>query len=148
MKKLFLDCEYDGFMGHLISMALVGENNEKFYEVVRYGVDPWVKINVLPVLNKEAVGMKLFQGKLEGFLRSFPEGFCVVVDWPEDILHFCSSIILSPGKMMDLPNFEILMDRRLSSKDSAIPHNALEDAKAMMKVYLMLPKRLKILQDN
>ena len=31
--KLFLDCEFNGFGGELISMALVDENERYFYEV-------------------------------------------------------------------------------------------------------------------
>ena len=32
--KLFLDCEFNGFGGELISMALVDENERYFYEVL------------------------------------------------------------------------------------------------------------------
>ena len=66
--KLFLDCESTNFQGKLISMALVAENGDEFYEVVPYRTyecHPWVVENVLPILNKDFIFYEDFQIKLE-----------------------------------------------------------------------------------
>jgi hypothetical protein len=54
--KLFLDCEFNGFGGELISMALVDENERYFYEVLPcINLTSWVLNNVIPILNKQAL---------------------------------------------------------------------------------------------
>jgi hypothetical protein len=54
--NLFLDCEFNGFGGELISMALVDGDGNYFYEVLPC-LEPinWVKENVLPMLDKQPV---------------------------------------------------------------------------------------------
>jgi len=135
MTNLFLDCEFNGFVGELISMGIVSEGTDEFYEVLELRLDPWyhpwVKQNVLPILNKEPVDQFVFQTKLHDFLSKFSEVH-IIVDWPDDIKYFCQSLITGPGTMISIPRkmtFEI--DRTLSSDSSAILHNALEDAKAI-----------------
>jgi hypothetical protein len=71
--KLFLDCEYNGFGGPLISMALVTEDGREFYEVLPCE-DPesWVAQHVMPNLNKPAVAsMAEFQKRLSA-VRQHP----------------------------------------------------------------------------
>lgn len=54
--KLFLDCEFNGFGGELISMALVDEQGKYFYEVLPCPQPiPWVQENVMPKLNQAAI---------------------------------------------------------------------------------------------
>jgi len=68
MTKLFIDCEFNEFGGDLISMALVAEDGQEFYEVLnlendwKYG--SWVFANVVPYLNKDPITKQLFQQKL------------------------------------------------------------------------------------
>ena len=48
--KLFIDCEFNGYQGALISMALVPEMGEPFYHVLNTDgvkIDPWVRENVM-----------------------------------------------------------------------------------------------------
>ena len=138
--NIYLDCEFTGFQGQLMSMALVAENGEEFYEVVEWTVEPhpWVVENVIPVLNKPAIPKLQFQTALYAFLKPF-KYIHIVADWPEDIKYFSESLITGPGDMMNITN-PITMEicRRLDSV-SAIPHNALEDARgirtAHMKAY-------------
>jgi hypothetical protein len=60
--KLFLDCEFNGFGGELISMALVDENEKYFYEVLPcMNPTSWVFNNVIPILNKQAIDLKEFK---------------------------------------------------------------------------------------
>lgn len=134
--KLFIDCEFNEFGGDLISMALVAEDCQEFYEVLNletqteYG--PWVAENVVPILNKDPISKNEFQFKLMMFLNQY-ESIRVIADWPDDIKYFCMSLITSPGQCIVTPDsFTIEIDRSLTTVESKLPHNALEDARAIM----------------
>jgi hypothetical protein len=135
--KLFIDCEFNGFDGELISTALVSENDDEFYEVLHLPnnacYDEWVSYNVVPYLNKQPILYSQFQEKLREFINRWPS-IEVIADWPDDIKYFCYSLITGPGKAMATPlDLTLRIDRELSSARSAIPHNALEDAKAIKR---------------
>ena len=135
--KLFLDCEFTNFQGQLISMALVSEDGDRFYEVVNFSLvdcHEWVVSNVVPILHKESIPYQDFQRKLSKFLRQF-ESIEVIADWPEDFWHFTQALLTGPGNMMDTPKISMTLERRLTYV-SAIPHNALEDAIAIRTAYL------------
>ncbi len=134
--KLFLDCEFTNFQGHLISMALIDENGKSFYEVVNFNeVDchEWVLDNVIPILLKQPMPYEDFQRSLRTFLRQY-DTIEVIADWPEDFWHFTQALLTGPGMMMDIPKLTMTMERRLDYV-SDIPHNALEDAIAIRKAY-------------
>jgi hypothetical protein len=136
--KLFLDCEFTNFQGHLISMALVSEDGDEFYEVVNFSLvdcHNWVLDNVVPILNKDPIPYEDFQRKLSKFLRQYKEDVEVVADWPEDFWHFTQALLTGPGMMMDTPKLSMTMERRLEYL-SEIPHNALKDAIAIKAAYL------------
>ena len=154
---IFIDTEFngsklDGYGGELISMALI-EGDNKFYEVIELKddiiIDPWVKENVMPVLNKNPISYIDFQGRLENFLCKlfYPYGFILVSDWPDDIRYFCDSLIINPGIAIDIYSFEMKVIFSLSSEFSKIPHNALEDAKAIKESFLM-ENRWEIIQKT
>ena len=137
---IFIDTEFNGHGGRLISMALVCRSCH-FYEVLELGkdvkIEPWVQENVIPVLRKDAVSRESFQEKLGNFLRyQFHNGFTIMADWPDDVKHFCESLIVSPGKMISIPSFSAEVDRHLSSTASLVPHNALEDANSIRDSWL------------
>lgn len=131
MKTLYLDCEFDGFNGPLLSMALVG-NDCEWYEVLEYGSisDPWVAQNVVPFLGKPAISKCAFQLGLQLFLSRF-QSLEIVADWPDDIKYFCQMLITGPGFAINTPPISFVLDRTINYQ-SAIPHNALEDARAIM----------------
>ena len=133
--NLYVDCEFNSFKGALISMALVDEYGSEWYEVL--GCDnpePWVAEHVIPILNKEPVSMTEFQSSLAGFLSQY-RNIHIIADWPEDIAHFCESLITGPGYRLDTPPLTMEVRRDLDA-ESALPHNALEDAKAIRKLAL------------
>jgi len=144
---IFIDTEFngseqDGFSGKLLSMALVDKFNE-FYEVLclpEYIADPWVEENVIPVFNKEPIVWTLFTLKIQEFLskKCYPNGFIIIADWPDDIKHFCDALITSPGHMIDVASFECRVIREINSNGSRVPHNALEDARAIRDSWLGL----------
>ena len=70
--KLFIDCEFNGFQGELISMALVDEQGLSFYEVLRCPHPThWVAAHVIPVLNKAAIEKSTFQQRLTAYLMAY-----------------------------------------------------------------------------
>ena len=131
--RLFIDCEFNGGRGELISLALVAEDGREFYEVLRC-LDPieWVEQNVMPILNKEAIGYQEMQGKLHTFLQQFPS-IDVVADHPADLHYFCDALIWN--RVGDWMKTGDLTFRIVPNVDyvSAIPHNALEDARAIAR---------------
>jgi len=134
--RIYIDTEFNEFKGDLISMALVAEDGAEFYEVLECkNPKLWVAQNVMPILNKDPVPDYIFKMKLFGFLNWF-DSIHLVADWPEDIAHFCAAIITGPGEMMNIPSFTCEIRRDLSTKDSKILHNALEDARALQECFL------------
>lgn len=101
--NLYLDCEFNEFRGALISMALVAEDGREWYEVVHCeNPGAWVAQNVIPILGKPAVSVPAMQSSLHFWLSQFASVH-VVADWPEDIAHFCTSLITGPGTRIDTP---------------------------------------------
>lgn len=128
----YIDCEFNGLNGDLLSIALVDQDlSTEFYEVLEHDhltIDPWVNEHVIPFLGKPPVSKKSLQEKLSRYL---PDLFTIVADWPDDIRYFCELLITGPGKAIDFTKCFFVLDRNLSSDKSKIPHNALEDARAI-----------------
>lgn len=139
---LYLDTEFNGFGGELISLALVSDMGDEFYEVLPLPSDiqPWVREHVVPVLGKEPIDREVFRASLWSFLsravyrsdgvyRSDEE---VIADFPEDIAHLCRALCKDGQWYPAVARFHIRtpFDGAL---EPAIPHNALEDARALMR---------------
>ena len=137
--KLFLDCEFNGFGGELISMALVDENEKYFYEVLPcMNPTSWVFNNVIPILNKQAIDLKEFKKNLFNFLNHY-ETIHIVADWPEDFSLFLTTLMLQQGVCMTTPKLtmELWQSDTNLTIDSEIPHNALQDAFALKRRYFL-----------
>ena len=138
--KLFLDTEFNGFNGELISMALVPEDPTKpyFYNeiVIKEPIDPWVQSNVVPSLFLVGFTRSQFQENLKQYLYMI--GPCTIVaDWPDDIRHLCESLITGPGECLwPLHNIQFALDFNIRY-NSQVPHNALWDARAIRESYLL-----------
>lgn len=131
---IFLDCEYNDFQGELISMALVSEEGHEWYEVVPcLYPTPWVAEHVMPILHKAPVRYQEMQSSLWRWLAQFPSVH-IIADWPEDIVHFCRALITGPGTRIDTP--PISFDIRRIDSESALPHNALWDARGLKNAVL------------
>lgn len=130
--RIFIDCEFNSAEGGLISMGMISEDGQRtFYEVVDVteAIDPWVKENVMPILEKEPIPFKEFQRKLRVFLSQFPKVH-IIADHPADIIRICRAMIVSGGEFMEIPvTFEV--DHQLSAKQSKVLHNAFHDAVAI-----------------
>jgi hypothetical protein len=138
--RYYLDAEFNGFGGPLISLALVPQDPTcaPFYEALACSSPvPWVVEHVLPVLRTQAISRSDMAAKLACYLRDDPEPM-VVADWPEDIAQLAMLMITGPGwrlpsprlifELLDLPLFD-------SESASAVPHNACHDAMAL-RVYV------------
>lgn len=136
--KIFIDVEFNGFNGELISMALIDMDGLVFYEVLDLPevVDPWVMENVVPVLNKASVSYERFQKKLEIYLNRY-DAVHVIADWPDDISYLMKTLITGPGTRIDTPPLTCEIRRDLDA-DSDTPHSAIADVRGIRKLYLDL----------
>ena len=131
--NIYIDTEFNDFGGDLISLAMVDENCREFYAVLNcQNPTPWVAENVIPVLGQRFASLRMLQTRMEAWLAEY-DSVHIVADWPEDIAHFCRALITGPGMRMDTPPLTLEVRRDLSSEASAIPHNALEDARAIWR---------------
>ena len=132
--NLFLDTEFNGFNGPLISMALVPESPavKPFYESLGCeNPEPWVAEHVMPILEVEPISKETFQGKLAYYLNAFFDEVTIIADWHEDIAHFCDSLTTGPGTRLNTPALKFEIRRDLETIKPKNPHNALSDALAM-----------------
>lgn len=138
--RIWIDTEFNEYRGALISMALVAEDGREWYGV-RYCDDPgdWVREHVIPVLNWPPQRDGELRCLLAGFLARYDDCH-IIADWPEDIAHFCNFLICGPGKRVGPDRMTCWVRRDLpdTSTMSAIPHNALEDARALMSAHIAL----------
>lgn len=140
--RYFLDTEFNGFGGALLSLALVPEDGEEYYVALECAEPPhsWVERNVIPYLDSVPVGLrgprlaKLDAARsLADYLAPDPEPE-LVADWPDDIAHFCNLLMTGPGTMVAVPplRFHLVTLSGFSpAANSAVPHNALHDARAL-----------------
>lgn len=142
--RYFLDTEYNGFGGSLISLALVPEDSsdEEFYAVIAIddAIDPWVERHVMPYLNHVPVALECEAGTrlsaaqhLAHYLSHDPEPE-ICADWPEDLAQFSMLLVTGPGQMLTVPPFTLrllTLPGFSPAKNSDVPHNALHDARAL-----------------
>jgi len=141
--RYFLDTEFNGFGGELISVALVPEHgDQELYLVLPLPemLHPWVEKNVIPYLNAIPVGFPGGQTtrlsaahEIAHYLSGDAEA-SIVADWPDDIGYFCHLLVTEPGDMADVASlrFELLRNPGFSTAQSSkVPHNALHDARAL-----------------
>ncbi|HEX9807737.1 MAG TPA: hypothetical protein VGA34_12670 [Alteraurantiacibacter sp.] len=131
--RYYIDTEFNGSGGQLLSIALVREDGAHFYEALHAHelIVPWVKEHVLPILDREPTDRASAVKRLQKFLRKDAGPHIFVADWPEDLAHFCNMLMRDHGKRNDPLQFACLL-LHLPGFDtasaSANPHNALADA--------------------
>jgi hypothetical protein len=146
--RYFLDTEFNGFGGELISLALVPEHgDQEFYAVLPLpqALHPWVERNVVPYLNAVPPGLSsnpIQRHDAAGEVASYLSGDehpVIVADWPDDIAHFCSLLVTKAGDMVPVGSltFEFVSSPGFSTAAiSKVPHNALHDARALREFLL------------
>jgi hypothetical protein len=137
-----MDTEFNGFGGALLSLALVPEDGQEFYVTLECAdpIVPWVQRNVIPYLDHVPVGLLAPRVSRSAAAEAVSVYLCadpepeLVADWPEDFTQFCSLLMTGPGTMVPLPPtlMRLLPLQGFSpSQNSAVPHNALHDARAL-----------------
>jgi hypothetical protein len=140
MTRYFLDCEFNGMGGNLISLALVSENgnNELYLALPCQRPIRWIAENVIPIV--KCVGAKpiaCVSSDIANIIEDFFMGDpcpVIVADWPDDISYFCKCLMIGPGQMIDFDSlkFEVIrVDSYPTDLPGAIQHNALWDARAL-----------------
>lgn len=142
--RYFLDTEFDGFGGDLISLALVREDGSSISLVVGASgpKTPWVSENVIPILFADRVSAKCqlidLPYQIQDFLAGDAAPF-IIADWPDDIAYFCKAIITGPGTMINVPRitFNVArVDAYPTTLIGAIQHNAWWDAMALRQMLI------------
>ena len=145
--RYFLDTEFNGFGGALISLALVPEEGDQdYYVVLPLGEAPlpWVARHVMPYLRSVPDGL---YSELDSVAAAHdiarylstdadPE---IVADWPEDIALLCRLLQVDDGEIADIGalRFHFLRTPGFSTaRNSKVPHNALHDARALREFVL------------
>jgi hypothetical protein len=136
--RLFLDTEFNGFGGELISMAVVPETGDFWYEVCDLPANPhpWVKEHVLPVLDRVPLNPDVFRMMFHIFITQFtdPEIYC---DWHADAEHFFSLLAgRDYGSSLDFACTMRVLKTPKGAPVPVTPHNALSDARALKDWYL------------
>jgi hypothetical protein len=147
--RYFLDTEFNGFGGALLSLALVPDDGEEFYVTLDCAdpTHPWVERNVLPFLDHVPIGMQSQRlsrreaaESLAHYLAVDPEPK-ILADWPDDIAQFCTLLMTGPGQMVPVPplTFRLIpLGGFSTAANSVVPHNALHDARALREHVLGL----------
>jgi hypothetical protein len=141
--RYFLDTEYDGFGGPLLSLALVPEDgSEEFYVVIEHdGIsDQWVARNVVPYFDmvpEPLRGPHLPRAAAADSLARWlahDEAPDIIADWPEDLAQLAMLFVVGPGHMLPIPGLTLRfvpLHGFSCAANSAVPHNALHDARAL-----------------
>lgn len=142
--RIFVDCEFNGFGGDLVSMALVpeDENIHPWYEVVnlpegqRYVWDRWVWDNVIPVVGKKAISPDRFRASFLQYIQTFNDPI-ICADWYTDLVHFFN--MFAGEDHSQSIGFACRAELVLiDNYQSETPHNALSDALAIRRAWLGL----------
>jgi hypothetical protein len=158
--RYYLDCEFNGMGGELLSLALVREDKRALYIVNDRPADefdPWVRDNVVPLLydtpskaDRLACTIPNMAGHIQEFLRGDTD-VTIITDWPDDIKYFCELIITGPGKMINVrPSIKFEMhhiDAYPTTLPDAIQHNAYWDAMALRHKLTGEPSQLSPAQE-
>lgn len=140
--RYFLDTEYNGMGGALLSLALVPDDGEELYLTFQHSepLNEWVERHVLPYLDSvpeqlscPRLSRKDAAHELEHYLRHDDDPL-IFADWPEDVAQFCNLMITGAGDMVDLRHttFRLVpMSNFSTAANSKVPHNALHDARAL-----------------
>ena len=134
--RIWIDTEFNEHehRDELISMALVAEDGQEWYEVLPCAQPgPWVAENVIPKLGQEPTHPADFAESLHDFLARY-ESVHIIGDWPTDIALFCDRLITGPGQRIDTP--ALTMEIIRLDGESANPHNALADARGIRDAHL------------
>ena len=140
--RYFLDTEYNGWGGPLLSLALVPEDGEELYVTLDWdgALEEWVERNVVPYLDmvpESMVSPRMSRADAARTVSHYLAGDpnpVIIADWPEDIALFSALLVTGPGVMAEVPalSFQFRpLNGFSTAANSKVPHNALHDARAL-----------------
>ena len=147
--RYFLDTEYNGWGGALLSLALVPEDGDELYVTLDWdgALEQWVERNVVPYLDmvpESLVSPRMSRADaartIAHYLAGDPKPL-IIADWPEDIALFNALLVTGPGVMTEVPamSFQFVpLNGFSTAANSKVPHNALHDARALRDHILAL----------
>lgn len=125
------------------------DDGEELYLTLDWSgtLEPWVERYVVPYLDtvpESLVSARMSRADaarmLAHYLAGDPEPL-IVADWPEDLALFNALLLTGPGTMVEVPSlrFQFLpLSGFSTAANSAVPHNALHDARALRDHVLAL----------
>jgi len=148
--KYYLDTEFNGFGGELLSMGLIREDGRCFYAyqglINASKLDPFVKRHVYPYIHHTPLigyTQTVTNHKFTKFIQTVlqndatPDNVTIVADWPDDIRYFTEQLITAPGMMINISSIDFQL-RRVDAYPNAlkncVQHNAMWDAIALRYV--------------
>lgn len=146
--KYYIDCEFDGHNGALLSMAMVQQDSISLYLTVRGEdapvLDPWVRDNVLSVIDThggaDMLAMDVRRNEVGSWLRRFLDDCqdpTIIADSPVDIARFCAAISTGESGEWASSNYARMtfevhnVDCYPTTLEGAVQHNAWWDAMAL-----------------
>ena len=147
--RYFLDTEYNGWGGALLSLALVPEHGEELYLTLDWDgtFDEWVELNVVPYLDTvpdNLISPRMSRADAARTVAHYLDADAdplIVADWPEDIAQFSALLVTGPGLMAEVPRLRLellTLGNFSTAANSKVPHNALHDARALRDHILSL----------
>lgn len=135
---IFLDTEFDGHGGDLISLALAGSDGNHWYGIFEtWCEDEWVAENVVPKLYAMPATISgdhsLLRFSLKKHLKA-REGCTIWADWPADFEYLTH--LMCGGSYAEsfmIPCTMQLIVTPPGEPRPEVPHNALSDAIALMR---------------
>jgi hypothetical protein len=147
--RYFLDTEYNGWGGALLSLALVPDDGEELYLTLDWdgALEEWVERNVIPYLDtvpEALVSPRMSRADaaraIAHYLAGDPDPL-ILADWPEDIALMSALLVTGPGVMAEVPGLRFRFVPLIgfsTAANSKVPHNALHDARALRDHILSL----------
>jgi len=147
--RYFLDTEYNGWGGALLSLALVPDDGDDLYLTLDWDgpLEEWVERHVVPYLDsvpEMLVSPRLSRADAARAISHYLAGDSdplIVADWPEDIAQFSMLLLTGPGTMVEVPplRFQFVeLSGFSTAANSKVPHNALHDARSLRDHVLTL----------
>lgn len=142
VEAFYIDCEFDGHNGSLLSIALVGDTDSIHIKTTAPARDDWVLQNVLPLMDMHNApkSASVSLNDVGSVIRAFL-GDCkcpvIIADSPVDIGRFCRALSTSTDGQWastDFPamRFEVHnVDCYPTTLEGAFQHNAWWDAMAL-----------------
>ncbi len=142
-ERFYLDCEFDGHNGPLLSLALVRSDGHSVHiQTDAEPLDPWVIANVMPIMRSHNATKDVWatMNEVGNAIRDFIGGYycpVIIADSPVDIGRFCRALSTgSDGEWAsaDYPamRFEVHnVDCYPTNLPGAVQHNAWWDAMAL-----------------